>query len=324
MSEGSGAPHNVAAVARPFFIDTDTASDDAVALVIALQHPDIDVTGIGVVAGNVPLDIGVQNALYVAELCGATDVPVYAGEAEPLVVPLETGQYVHGQDGMGDIGLPLTGRTPAAGHAVDALLEISHRHPGELELVTLGPLTNIARALERDPSLPERLARVVVMGAVADHIGNQNPVAEFNMWVDPHAVEVVLRSGLPLEFVGWDISRTYAVMTPDDAARLRAIGTPTAHMCVDIQRVLSEFCATQTKLEGFDLPDPIAMAYAIDPAVATATRRLHCAVETDSTLTRGMVVMDLLGFTGHEPNALVVTSADRSRFLEMLHAAVRA
>lgn len=308
---------------RPFFIDTDTASDDAVALVMAFRHPDIEVVGISVVAGNVPLDIGVQNALYVAELCGATHVPIHPGEAAPLRVPLETGQYVHGQDGMGDIGLPLAGRVPADGHGVDALLAASHRHAGELELVTLGPLTNIAVAIQRDPTLPERLARVVVMGAVADHIGNQNPVAEFNMWVDPHSVDVVLRSGLPLEFVGWDISRTAAVMTPDDAAELRAVGTPVAQMCVDIQRVLSQFCATQTKLAGFDLPDPIAMAYAIDPAVATATRRLHCAVETESKLTRGMVVMDLLGFTGHEPNALVVTAADRERFLEMLFAAVR-
>lgn len=308
---------------RPFFIDTDTASDDAVALVIALRHPDIDVVGISVVAGNVPMDFGVQNALYVAELCERTDVPVYEGEAAPLQVPLETGQYVHGHDGMGEIGLPLTGRTPASGHGVDALLAASHQYAGELELVTLGPLTNIAKAVQQDPSLPERLKRVIVMGAVADHIGNQNPVAEFNMWVDPHAVDVVLRSGLPLEFVGWDISRTYAVMTPADAAELRAVGTPLAEMCVDIQRVLIEFCHTQTKLEGFDLPDPIAMAYAIDPSVATETRRLHCEVETESPLTRGMVVMDLLGFTGHEPNALVVTAADRDRFVEMLYAAVR-
>ncbi len=307
---------------RPFFIDTDTASDDAVALVIALRHPDIEVVGIGVVAGNVPVDIGVQNALYVAELCGRTDVAVYPGEAVPLRVPLETGQYVHGQDGMGDIGLPLAGRTPTDGHAVDALLEASHLHAGVLEVVTLGPLTNIARAIERDPSLPERVARVVVMGAVADHVGNQNPVAEFNMWVDPHAVDVVLRSGLPLEFVGWDISRTYAVLSPEDAARLRAVGTPLSEMCVDIQRVLIEFCHTQTKLEGFDLPDPIAIAYAIDPSIATESRRLHCEVETDSELTRGMVVMDLLGFTGKQPNALVVTAADRDRFLEMLFAAV--
>jgi purine nucleosidase len=306
---------------RPFFIDTDTASDDAVALVIAFRHPDVDVVGIGVVAGNVPLDLAVQNALYVAELCGV-EVPIHAGAAEPLVVPLETGQHVHGTDGMGDIGLPLTGRSPTAGHAVDVLLAASHRHAGELTLVTLGPLTNIAIALRRDPTLPQRIARCVVMGAVADHIGNQTPVAEFNMWVDPHAVEVVLASELPLEFVGWDVSRHYAVIEPDDAAALRAIGTPVAEMCVDIQRVLTKFCRDETKLAGFDLPDPIAMAYAIDPRIATATRHLHCVIETDSPLTRGMVVMDLLGFSDRPPNALVVTEADRSRFLTMLRDAL--
>jgi purine nucleosidase len=308
-------------VTRPFFIDTDTASDDAVALVMALRNREIDVVGIGVVAGNVPLDLAVQNALYVVERCGA-DVPIFAGAERPLVVPLETGQHVHGSDGMGDIGLPLTGRTPSGTDAVGALLEAAHRHAGELELVTLGPLTNIALALRCDPSLPSRVKRCVVMGAVADHIGNQTPVAEFNMWVDPHAVAVVLDSGLPLEFVGWDVSRRYAVFDPDDAAALRAIGTPLATLCVDIQRVLLEFCHSETKLAGFDLPDPIAMAYAIDPAVATEVRRAHCQVECDSPVTRGMVVMDLLGLTTAEPNATVVTQADRRRFVDMLHAAV--
>jgi purine nucleosidase len=306
---------------RPFFIDTDTASDDAVALVMALRHPDVDVVGVGVVAGNVPLDPAVQNALYVAELCGA-DVPVHAGADRPLLLPLSTGQHVHGTDGMGDIGLPLTGRSPTPGHAVDALLAASHHHRGALTLVTLGPLTNIAIAVRRDPTLAERIERCVVMGAVADHIGNETPVAEFNMWVDPHAVAVVLQAGLPLEFVGWDISRRHAVIAPDEAASLRAIGTPLAEMCVDIQRILTRFCLEETKLAGFDLPDPIAMAYAIDPAVATETRRVHCAVECDSELTRGMVVMNLLGLSDRQPNALVVTEADGTRFLEMLREAV--
>jgi len=309
-------------VPRPFFIDTDTASDDAVALVMALRHPGVDIVGIGVVAGNVPLDQAVQNALYVAELCGA-DVPIHAGADRPLVVPLETAQFVHGNDGMGDIGLPLTGRSPAPGHAVDALLAASHRYPGELTLVTLGPLTNIAIAVRRDPTLAARIGRCVVMGAVADHIGNLSPVAEYNMWADPHAVAVVLAAGLPLELVGWDISRRYAVLDPDDAAALRAIGTPLAEMCVDIQQVLTQFALAETKLAGFDLPDPIAMAYAVDPSVATDTRRVHCAVETESPLTRGMVVMDVLGLTGEDPNATVVTAADRSRFLSMLRAAVQ-
>ncbi len=308
---------------RPMWIDTDTASDDAVALVIALTHPEVEVVGITVVAGNVPLELGVQNALWVVEQCGST-VPVHAGAAVPLVVPLETGQYVHGQDGMGDIGLPLNGRTPAGDDAVGALLDASHRYPGTLELVTLGPLTNLALALRTDPTLPERISRCVVMGAVADHVGNQTPVAEFNMWVDPHAVDEVLRSGLALEFVGWDISRRFAVFDPEAAADLGAIGTVNARWTVEIQRCLIEFCHTQTGLPGFDLPDPIAIAYAIDGRVATETRRLACWCETESELTRGMVVIDLLGLTTAEPNALFVLEADRDHFVGMLRAALAA
>jgi purine nucleosidase len=308
-------------VPRPFFVDTDTASDDAVALVMALRHSDVDVVGIGVVAGNVPLPQAVQNALYTVELCGSP-APVHVGEAAPLELVLETAQHVHGADGMGDIGLDLAGRDASDIGAVDALLRASHEHAGTLTLVTLGPLTNVAMALRRDPTLHERIARCVVMGAVADHVGNTNPVAEFNMWVDPHAVDVVLQSGLAVELVGWDISRHYAVLDPADAAEIRSIGTPLAEFCIDIQAVVNTFALHETKLAGFDLPDPMAMAYAIDPAVAIETRRLHCEVETESTITRGMVVMDLLGLTGRDPNALVVMSADRDRFLEMLRDAV--
>jgi len=307
---------------RSFFIDTDTASDDAVALVMALRHPDVEVVGIGVVAGNVPLEMAVQNALYTRELCGRDDVPVFVGESTPLAIPLDTAQNVHGGDGMGDIGLPLRGRTADGGDAVDALLRASHDRTGELTLVTLGPLTNIARALERDPSLPSRICRTVTMGAVADHVGNITPVAEFNMWADPHAAEAVLASDLDVEFVGWDISRQFAVIEPDRAAELRSIGTPLAEFCIDIQCIVAEFCETETKLAGFDLPDPIAMAFAIDPTIATTTRRLNLRVETESELTRGLVVMDLLGFTDGEPNALVVTAADHGRFVDMLRAAI--
>ena len=304
--------------ARPFYIDTDTASDDAVALALALTDDRVDIVGIGVVAGNVPLASAVQNALYTREVCGRGDVPVHVGADRPLVLPLGTAQNVHGHDGMGDIGLELRGREPDAGHAVDALIEASHRHARELTLVTLGPLTNIALAVHRDPTIVERIPRVVIMGAAADHVGNVNPVAEFNMWVDPHAVQVVLDSGLPLEFVGWDISRRDAVIVPSLADELRAIGTPLAEFCIDIQATVASFCATETKLAGFDLPDPIAMAYAIDPTIATETRRMHLEVECDSTTTRGMVVMDLLGFTRREENALVVMHADHERFVEML------
>jgi purine nucleosidase len=156
------------------------------------------------------------------------------------------------------------------------------------------------------------------MGAVADHIGNVTQVAEFNMWVDPEAVDIVLRSGMYLEFVGWDISRTEAVVTPQESAMIRSLGTERANFSVDIQRVLEKFCAEETHLNGFDLPDPIAMAYAIDTSVATEVHHWYLASETSSELTRGMVVMDTLGVMHQEPNAFVVTRASHEKFMSML------
>ena len=302
---------------RTFWIDTDTASDDAVALIMAFMNPDIEVVGLSIVAGNVPLDMGVQNALYTAELCAAT-APIYVGAAKPLSRELGTAQFVHGEDGMGDIGLPLQGRTPTPGNAVDKLIEAIHLHAGHIELVTLGPLTNIALALQQDPSIARSVKRCVVMGAVADHIGNVTQVAEFNMWVDPEAVDIVLRSGMHLEFVGWDISRTEAVVTPQESAMIRSLGTERANFSVDIQRVLEKFCAEETHLNGFDLPDPIAMAYAIDTSIATEVHHWYLASETSSELTRGMVVMDTLGVMHQEPNAFVVTRASHEKFMSML------
>ena len=309
-------------MAKPFFIDTDTASDDAVALIMALRHPDVDVVGIGVVAGTVSLEMGVQNTLFTSELCGSS-VPIYPGSSRPLVRELMTAQFVHGDDGMGDIGLSLHGRTPANGCAIEALIAAANAYVGELTLVTLGPLTNIARALQIDPALPSKIVRCVVMGAAADHVGNVSPVAEFNMWCDPHAAEIVVASGMNLEFVGWDISRRHAAVSPLRAREIRAFGTALAEFAIDIQRVVVEFCAQVTHIDGFDLPDPIAMAYAIDGNIATEIRDMYLTVETSSPLTLGMVVMDTLGALGQKPNARVVTRADDKLFQTMLTAALR-
>jgi purine nucleosidase len=305
---------------RPFLIDTDTASDDAVALLLALRHPEIDVRAITVVAGNVPVDQGVQNALYTVELAGA-DVPVYRGAPAPRERELHTGQAVHGEDGMGDIGLEVTGRAAAHGDAAQVLIDEIARRPGEVTLVTLGPLTNVAAAFEREPESARDLAAIVVMGGTSDHRGNITAVAEYNVWADPEAAAIVFDSGAPLTMVGWDISRQYAVITPDDADELRALG-PLGAFGVDIQRTLIEFCRTQTLLDGFDLPDPIAMAIAIDPSIATRIERLHVVVETSGELTRGETVVDYRG-TSAEANVDVVVEASRDGFLAALRDALR-
>ena len=307
---------------RHFLIDTDTGSDDAVALVMALTNPEIRVEAITVVAGNVPLEQGVQNALYTVELTGAT-VPVHQGMSAPLLRPHEGAQHVHGSDGMGDIGLDVYGRAPASEHATDVLHEMINRYAGEITLVTLGPLTNIALALLRDPSLAGKVSNCVVMGGTGRGHGNVTPVAEYNIWVDPEAAQIVFDSGMPITMVGWDVSYTYATLNEDEAARLRDVGTPLATFCVDIQAALVKFATETSGLEGFDLPDPIAMAVAIDPSVVTKSRRLFVAVETGGAWCRGQTVVDHLGVTGRSPNVDVVVEASRDRFLEMLHEAVR-
>ena len=305
---------------RRFIIDTDTASDDAVALVMALRQPDIDVKAITVVAGNVPLGQAVQNALYTVELCGSS-APVYAGCAKPMLRSLETAQVVHGNDGMGDIGLPLQGRAPAAGHAVDALRRVINDNAGDITLVTLGPLTNVALALLREPELARRVSHCYIMGGIGSGHGNVTPTAEFNIWVDPEAAKVVYESGMDITMVGWDISWKYATFDAEQADEVRRIGTPLARFVIDIQATLTEFSKSENALAGFDLPDPITMAAAIDPGICRYEKR-RVDVTTGEGLARGMTVVDWLGVTKKTPQIQVAASANRQAFVKLLKQSV--
>ncbi len=204
---------------RSFIIDTDTASDDAVALLMALRHPDVRVEAITVVAGNVELEQGLKNALYTVELSGA-DVPVYRGSAAPLRRELVVAQFFHGRDGLGDQGYPSPQRKPAEGDAVDVLIETIRAQPG-IVLVTLGPLTNVARALSRAPDIVSDVGRCIVMGGAACTIGNVTPAAEYNVWVDPDAARVVFRSGLPIEMIGWELCRGAATLSEEEMDRVQ-------------------------------------------------------------------------------------------------------
>jgi len=310
-----------ATTARPFFIDSDTASDDAVALMLAFAEPGIDIVGISTVAGNVPLDSATQTALYVRELC-RSKTPIHAGADRPLTRDLETAQDVHGKDGMGDVGLPVGGRKPDSRDGVGALIEAAHRHAGRLELVTLGPLTNIAVALRRAPEIARMIKSCTVMGGVADYVGNITPVSEFNIWVDPEAAEITLRSGLAIDMVGWDISRKYAVIDDADAASLRAIGTERARVAVDCQKVLRAFNERVSGLKGFDLPDPIAMAVALRPAIATKRRTDHASVIGGEGPTRGMVMFDESPIGPKGAAIGVVEEASRQGFMAMMREAL--
>lgn len=304
---------------RSVVIDTDTASDDAVALMMALRHPEVDVEAITVVAGNVGIDQAVQNALYVVELCGRP-TPVHAGAAAPLVQDLETAQDVHGEDGMGDIGLPVRGRTPSEGNAVDVLIETFLGRPGEIDLVTLGPLTNVALALTRAPELSAAIRHCYIMGGAGGGHGNVTPLAEYNFWADPEAAAIVVRAPMPKTVVGWDISVASATFSPEEAAALRSIGTTRAQVAVDCQAVLDSY-ARDTGLAGFDLPDPIAMAVALDPPIA-ATAHVYMEVLTGDGPDRGVQSIDWQGLGGRAPNARVVRAVPKASFLSALRSAL--
>ena len=281
-------------------IDTDTASDDAVALIMALRASDARVLAITTVAGNVGVVQASRNALYVAELCGS-QVPVYQGAAAPLSRTAILADWFHGSDGLGDHGYPAPRRAVEPMHAMDAIIQAIDANPG-LILVTLGPLTNIALALARQPAIAAKVGRCVVMGGNPCCEGNVTPAAEYNIWCDPEAARIVLRSGMPMELVGWQLCRSEANLNADDIAAVRKLDTPLAHFAIDCNRTAMEANRIQSGEIGIALPDPVAMSIALDPSVATKASNHRVEIECASELTRGQTVVDKLNVGEDERN----------------------
>jgi purine nucleosidase len=231
-----GSPHDVIIirVPRAFLIDTDTASEDAVALIMALRAPDVAVRAITIVVGNVPVARATRNALYTAELCDS-DVPVFAGAQHPLVREHVHAEWFHGKDGLGDHNYPAPRREPEPTHAVEAIIETIHANPG-ITLVTLGPLTNMALALAPAPEIGANVGRAVVIGGAPCCEGNVTPAAEYNIWVDPEAARMVARSGLPIELAGWHLCRGEAALDPADIEHVLSIGTPLALFAIECKQ----------------------------------------------------------------------------------------
>jgi purine nucleosidase len=287
-------------VARVFLIDTDTASDDAVALIMALRAPDVCVAAITTVAGNVDVQQATRNALYTAELCGA-DVPIYVGADKPLLRTYTNATWFHGRDGLGDHNYPPPHRSPEKSHAVDAIINTIEANPGLL-LVTLGPLTNIAVALSQKPAIVENVSRCVVMGGAPCCEGNVTPAAEYNIWVDPEAARIVGLSGLPIEMIGWQLSRGEAVVNERDIDLIRGFGNELARFAIECNSHARHAYKVQTGEDGICLPDPVAMCIALDPTVGTEWSEHYMDVETQSELTRGMTVVDRLNVAEDDRN----------------------
>jgi purine nucleosidase len=277
---------------RTLLIDTDTASDDAVALIMALRSTNIRVASITVVAGNVPVAQATSNALFTVELCGA-NVPVYSGAEAPLLRKLVIADWFHGTDGLGDHGYKPAKLRAEPGHAVDALIQTVRNNPG-IEIVTLGPLTNLAMALLREPKLAASVKRCVVMGGAPCCVGNVTPASEFNIWVDPEAARIVFRSGLPIEMVGWQLCCGDAALDEQDVASALALKNPIAEFAIRCNSIAADAFVKQTGQRGISLPDPVTMGIALDPALCTSSSSHYVEIEVLSDLTRGMTVVDRL------------------------------
>jgi len=298
----------------PIIIDCDPGQDDAVALMLALGSPEIEVLGVTTVAGNVPLAVTSANARRIVEFAGRPDAPVFGGCDRPLRRPQPSAADIHGESGLDGLDLPPPGLALRQQHAVDFIIETCRRREG-ITLCTLGPLTNIATALARAPDLARRVARIVAMGG-ARRTGNITPVAEFNIHADPDAAAVVLGCGAPMVLIGLDLTHQVLV-TPARLAALRARGgrggAAAASLCDFPQRYRPERYGGP----GLPLHDPCVIAYVLTPELFSG-KACAVAVETESELTLGQTVIDWWGRTERPANALVLEAIDADGFFALL------
>ncbi len=318
---------------RRFIIDTDTASDDAVAILMALRWPDVQVDAIHIVSGNMPVEQGSINARYVVELCGK-ETPVYYGCTRPLVREPFHAFYFHGPDGMGGMHYPAPKRAPASGHAVEDLVRRCGEAPGEITLVTLGPLTNVATALRLEPRLAGWIKQCVIMGGAACTVGNVTPAAEYNIWCDPEAAAIVFHSGMPILMVGWENCRGEATLTEAEMEQVYGFGSGLADFAIDCNKHALDACVNLQGDPGLGLPDPVTMAVALDPDVCARRGRYYVDIACDDGLTRGMTIVDELHVTStppyrdphwgpHHPNADVCREVNARRWKEILYQTLR-
>jgi purine nucleosidase len=304
--------------ARKIIIDTDPGQDDAVAILLALSSPQqLDLVGITAVAGNVPLALTARNARIICELAGRADIPVFAGCSAPLSRPLVTAEHVHGKTGLDGIALPDPVMPLQDAHAVDFIIEtLRHEAAGSVTLCPLGPLTNIATAMQKAPDIIPRIAEIVLMGGAYFAVGNITPAAEFNIYVDPEAAEIVFKSGVPLVVMPLDVTHK-ALTTQPRVDAFRALGTPVGHAVAAWTDFFERFDMAKYGSQGAPLHDPTVIAYLLEPGLFSG-RHINVEIETQSELTRGMTVADWWGVTDRAPNATFVGDLDADGFYSLL------
>nr|CAD6426683.1 nucleoside hydrolase [Rhizobium sp. Q54] len=303
---------------RKIIIDTDPGQDDAAALMLAFASPDeLDVLGLCAVAGNVPLSLTSRNVRIVCELCGRQDMPVYEGAKHPILRKQVTAEHVHGRTGLDGAELPEPTMTVEPQHAVDFIVETVMREPaGSVTLCTLGPLTNVALALQMQPAIAGRVRELVMMGGGFFEGGNITPAAEFNIYVDPEAAAAVFASGIPIVMMPLDV--THQLLTRKDrVARIAALGTRPAQVLVDWLAFFERFDEEKYGSDGGPLHDPTVIAYLLKPDLFSG-RHCNVEIETQSDLTVGMTVVDWWRVSGRKPNAMVMRNVDADGFFDLL------
>jgi purine nucleosidase len=303
---------------RKIIFDTDPGQDDAAAILMALASPDeLEVAGIVAVAGNVPLSHTAANARKICELAGRTDIPVHAGCAEPLGRKLVTAEHVHGKTGLDGPDLPAPRMPLQQRHGVDFLIEtLKAGAQGEITLCTLGPLTNVATALRRAPEIAGKIREIVMMAGAYFEVGNITPTAEFNVYVDPEAADVVFRCGAPLTVMPLDVTHQLLV-TPPRMERLFELGNRCGIALAEALTFSRDFDVRKYGSEGAPLHDPTTVAYLLKPELFKG-RAINVAIETASDLTMGMTVADWWRVTDRPANAHYVRDVDADGFFELL------
>ena len=299
---------------RHIVIDTDPGQDDAIAILVALASPEVVVDAITTVAGNVPQPLVTDNALSLLALVGREDVGVYRGCERPLLRPLFTAEYVHGPTGVDGADLPEPTVAARSTHGVDLIIETclgSDDHT--VTLCPLGPLTNIAMAIVKEPAIVPKIKDILWMGGAFDEQGNTTPAAEFNAFVDPHAAHIVFTSGAPLTIFPLDVTHK-ALMFPRHIEALSAYGTPVALAASGMIRYYEKHDIDKYEIEGAPMHDPCVIAYCIDPTIFGGTRH-NVAVDTTHEVTIGNTYVD---DTTGDPNATIISEVDAERFFALV------
>ena len=302
---------------KKIIIDTDPGQDDAVAILLALASPELEILGITTVAGNVPLNLTTKNALIITEMAGREDIDVYAGCGSPLSRPLITAENVHGATGLDGPKLINPTKKVKEDHAVDFIIKTLRDHtPNTVTLCPLGPLTNIATAFEKAPDIVSKVKQVVLMGGAYFEVGNITPTAEFNIFVDPEAASYVFNLGLDLVIMPLDVTHK-ALTTPERIDKFSKLNTKCGTFVAEMTAFFERFDKDKYGTEGAPLHDPCVIAYLLNPEIFSG-RRINVEIETDSELTLGMTVADWWGVTNKEPNALFIGNLNSEKFFEML------